>query len=140
MTEEEAARFVRAALRLMMDRIPDDTDLMRGLLETLEDVDSAYADALAAPWADEPTTEPAPVPWGQVAEGDWARGADGKFYLVKGNRAENGKAYVTLRVRGKDGTYAREPDAEVMLKRGPVGQAVDVLAAVGLDPAVLASS
>lgn len=162
MTEEEAARYVRAALRLMIERVPEGSALWRGLQSTRDDLEMVYfgtcscprdqqvychaencqggADLLDPPWATEPATEPVPVPWSQVVEGDWARGGDGVFYLVKGNRAENGRAYVTIQVRGKDNTYPREPGAEVLVKRGPVGLAVDTLAAAGLGPEVLESA
>lgn len=212
MTEEEAARYVRAAARLMMERIPREaggTLIHAGLMKLINDMEAhhihsclcprdqqvychvekcqggadlpsasveenwrtcgtcnagghtcpgcgadvehgrigcrkcspeQYTASQEPPWADEPSTDPAPVPWDRVVEGDWVRGGDGVYYLVRANRAENGKAYVTILVKGRENTYPREPEVEVLTKRGPTGLAVDTLAAVGLDPAVLATN
>jgi hypothetical protein len=140
MTEEEAVRYVRAALRLMWDRIPaTSTELRKMVAEFGKEMDGAFGDVLFTPWADEPAGPAEDRMWQEIAEGDWVRGGDGAYYLVKANRSENGKAYVTIQVKGQDRTYPREPEVMVATKRGPVGLAVDTLAAAGLDPVVLAS-
>lgn len=158
MTEEQAARYVRAALRLMAEQVPDGSGLARGLLSFEEELALDFPERQGAcecsrteqvychergcqGGADlvEPDSVPVSRPWSQVAEEDWVRGGDGAYYLVIANRAENGKAYVTIQVRGKDNTYPREPGADVLVKRGPVGMAVDTIASAGFDLAVIAS-
>ena len=91
------------------------------------------------PWADEPNGPVVAREWSAVAEGDWVQGGDRAFYLVQGNRAENGKAYVTILVRGKANTYPREPEVFAQVKRGPTGLAVDTLAEA-FDLAVIESA
>lgn len=137
MEETEAARYVRAALRLMVERVAGHSDLVGRLEFVLTGLDVTHPVADDPPWSTEPTTAAVPRPWSQVVEGDWARGGDGAYYLVKANRLENGQQYVTIQVKGADRTYPRMASAVVEVKRGPVGLAVDTLEEAGLGPTAL---
>lgn len=134
---ETAVRFVRSALRLMIERVPDGTPLAQILRDGLAQVGQAYPEAQEPPWDTEPDENPVERTWGDLVTGDWARGGDGAYYQVTGVRPDNGRLLVTILVRGRERTYPRTPTDRVVSKRGPFGAAVDVLAAAGLGPEVI---
>lgn len=136
---EEVIRFVRAALRMMTERVPDGTALMAVLLRATEELNATYPPVTDPPWSTEPDGPAVARPWSVVCEGDWVRGGDKAFYLIKANRPSNGEQHVTIQVKGQDRTYPRQARVFAQVKRGPVGMAMDVLEQVGLGPKVLAS-
>ena len=133
MTELEAARLVRAALRLIRDSFADcgalDATVSRWQHE-IGDVIEGLEQA-APPWEPEPGPS-AERPWSEVIPGDSVLAPNGTWYPVD-SVARIGRTIKALLIYGDQKLpTVRDADERVKVERGDAGRAVDVFAAGGI--------
>lgn len=141
MSELEAARFVRAALDLIRDNVPQEfRDLVRHLDGWREEMAVAVSclDAVAPPWEPEPAAS-TEIPWARVACGDSVQAPNGTWYAVDAvaRIGERMRVHLLLDAARIESTpKASDP---VPVRRGPAGQAMDIFTASGLELTLITS-
>lgn len=131
MTELDAARFVRAALYLIRPEIPErDTELALMLSRWTGDVHERIEklERDAPPWTPERPERPERErSWAQVVPGDDVLAPDNAWYHVDAWSRTGEQVNVLIVVNGDKVPVGMPAGQAVMVRRGPEGQAVDVL-------------
>lgn len=133
MNELDAARFVRAALGLIMAEIGEGTQVhaeVEGLALALAQ-DMVKLEKTAPPW--EPERTEIPSTWGQVHAGDEVLAPDGVWYKVDAWSRTGEQVNTLIVVNGENVPTGMPANAPVTVRRGPEGKAVDVFAAAGIE-------
>ena len=138
MTELEAARFVRAALELIRDNVPDGGNTMAHVLGFLEETESQLRELervpeVTPPWEPEPA-ESVELTWSEVIPGDSVLAPNGTWYPV-----DSVSPLVLVGPTGAKIKSTPRAEDKVTVRRGPAGLAVDVFRAGGLELEVIGS-
>lgn len=134
MTELEAARLAHAALVLIRDKLPGTTDTAARAARWQQEIGAALLELeqAAPPWEPEPGPS-SEIPWSQVACGDKVLAPNGTWYPVDAI-SRTGRTIKALLVSGgKLIPTVRDAGDMVKVERGPVGQAMDLFAAGGIN-------
>lgn len=141
MSELDAARMVRAALRVIRDSFADcgalDATVARWQYEVGDVIEGL--EASAPPWTAHEGYPERDLPWSEVATADYVRAPNGEWYEVDAWSRTGSAVAVMLKVGDALARSARPAGEKVRVRRGPNGQAIDVLHAAGLSTAVLNS-
>jgi hypothetical protein len=133
MNELEAARFVRAALELIRDEIPNGTQTMIAVSVCIDRLDGQirHLEKSAPPW--EPERPLLALTWAQVHAGDEVLAPDNQWYKVDSWSRTGDRVAVLIVVNGDKVPDSMPAASAVMVRRGPEGKAVDVFAAAGIE-------
>lgn len=139
MTELEAARFLLAGLDLLGEAVPHLKTRAGGLVMSARESAQALVfdlEKTAPPWTPEPGPD-APVAWSLVACGDEVQAPNGQWYRVTGMARVGQQVTAMLNEAIRSSVKATD---KVPTRRGPVGQAMDVLLAGGLELELIGAS
>lgn len=131
--EATAARLARAALLILTEAMPENTEIKKkiGYFAYTIDMDFVYdEDEDTEPDATVDTTE---IRWADVQPGDQVQAPNGQWYPVD-SVARTGAVMKVLLVMPTGSTVgtSRNADDTVLTQRGDTGKAVDMFAAAGM--------
>lgn len=131
--ELEAARFVRAALDLIMAQIPDGGPVMRDVLAWREENALTVRAAEKSAPSSTPDRPEVASTWAQVVAGDEVQAPDGAWYEVDSWSRIGQNVAVLIKVNGSTMKTTQNADTPVMVRQGPTSQAMAVLVAGGIE-------
>lgn len=133
-----AARTVVAGLKILREHAKR-AGLPVTTMDLIYHAETRIADEIP-PWEPEPAAS-VTLPWSQVACGDSVQAPNGQWYPVD-SIARLGSGAMSVLLIGPGGaTVKSTPKAgdKVPVRRGPAGQAMDVLTAGGLELSLITS-